>query len=268
MAETLVQGGHVQMSVDLNDANLTELNTIDVQDVDRVSIYGTAATWTTAVVEVKRAVSSRRDATVSDGGFVSLEPAVTFTGSDTSSFDIDVSSAGAITLDVTTAEGGASAASFDAYGFRVERAPSRPWANYRLANGSTTNLNQTSWTQVDLDTVDYEDSEYYSLNVTSGEWTFHKAGYYEMYACNSFADAVVNGSVRSSFFKTAGGVGTYSHSAGAYIRAASNHNEATTTMRYRQLVAAGDTYGLWGIRAAAAGTINPWAYTYVILTKI
>ncbi len=253
----LVDGGQVELSVDLNSATLTETNTIDVQDVDRISITGTAATWTTAIVTMKRAVSSRRDASSSDGGFVALSPSLTFEATATTHWDVDVSMAGAINLDVTTAEGGASTADFEVYGNRDrDRAP--PWAEYFIANVSTTDLNQTAKTQFDYDSITYEDSDYFSLNTSTGEVTIYKAGWYDLYANCAFNNAVVRSSVRSQFFTGGGAVSLTSQCAGSYIRATVGHNEASSSMQYRYLFAEGTTVGTWGTRAAAAGVISPW----------
>lgn len=105
----LTPGGDSTAAVDLNASGITPDQTFDVSQVDRVSIRGSAGTWTTAQVTLKRSVDKTN--------WGALSPSVVLTAAG-SSYDIDVSGARFLALDVTTPEGGASTGTFDVYGFR------------------------------------------------------------------------------------------------------------------------------------------------------
>ena len=264
MTKELVDGGFVTVPLDLTTAGIATGAEVDVSGIDKISIRAYAATWSTAVVTIKRSV--RGTTPVAGTEYAVLSPSITYSA-DTHSWDIDVSMAGVVAFDVTTAAGGASAASVELVG-RKDRDRAPPWAEYYVINPNSTNLNQLTWTQYPYDTVVHEDSDYFALE-SSGDVTIHKAGWYDLYATCAHNMAVVRGSVRSQFFKTAGTVALNSQCAGAYIRATAGHNEATTTMRYHFLFAEGDTVGCFGTRAAAAGSIQPWSnFCNFILRKV
>ncbi len=244
--KALTPGGDSLASFDINVSGIDGDRIFDVSKVDRVAIQATASTWTTAVVTLKRGADKNT--------FAAMSPASTLTAAG-QTWDLAVKGQRFLALDVTTPEGTGSTATFELYGFD-DRAP--PWAEYFIANVSTTDLNQTAKTQFDYDSITYEDSSYFSLNASTGEVTIYKAGWYDLYANCAFNNAVVRSSVRSQFHTGGGAVSLTSQCAGSYIRATVGHNEASSSMQYRFLFAAGTTVGTWGTRAAAAGVISPW----------